>query len=97
MPYTGPRQIDLVGAVLSVVGMGGVVLGILVWQEGGESVGVTHRRRAPSRSAALAYWLVRRKRAGKPTLLDPDLFAHPNFRIGDHRSRCSSRSRWAAR
>ena len=38
MPYTGPRHIDLVGAVLSVVGMGGVVLGILVWQEGGESV-----------------------------------------------------------
>ena len=38
VPYTGPRQIDLVGAVLSVIGMGGVVLGILVWQEGGESV-----------------------------------------------------------
>ena len=37
--YTGPRRIDLVGAVLSVVGMGGVVLGILVWQEGGEAVG----------------------------------------------------------
>ena len=27
------------GAVLSVLGMGGLVLGILVWQEGGESVG----------------------------------------------------------
>ena len=38
-PYTGPRQVDLVGALLSVVGMGGVVLGILVWQEGGEAVG----------------------------------------------------------
>ena len=38
--YTGPRQVDLVGAGLSVVGMGGVVLGILVWQEGGESVGL---------------------------------------------------------
>src|SRR5690242_7806422 len=37
-PYTGPRHIDLVGAALSVVGMGGVVLGILVWQEGGEYV-----------------------------------------------------------
>src|SRR4051812_5391181 len=34
-PYTGPRQVDFVGAGLSVVGMGGVVLGILVWQEGG--------------------------------------------------------------
>ena len=28
----------MVGAALSVIGMGGVVLGILVWQEGGESV-----------------------------------------------------------
>ena len=39
VPYTGPRSIDAVGAVCSVVGMGGVVLGILVWQEGGETVG----------------------------------------------------------
>src|SRR5262245_52687425 len=38
VPYTGSRAVDPVGAVLSVVGMGGVVLGILVWQEGGESV-----------------------------------------------------------
>jgi MFS family permease len=40
VPYTGPRQIDFVGAALSVVGMGGVVLGILVWQEGGDYVGL---------------------------------------------------------
>ena len=40
VPYTGPRKIDSVGAVLSVVGMGGVVLGILVWQEGGQYVGL---------------------------------------------------------
>ncbi len=40
VPYTGDRQVDVVGAVLSVVGMGGVVLGILVWQEGGEYVGL---------------------------------------------------------
>ena len=39
VPYTGDRKIDLVGAVLSVVGMGGVVLGILAWQEGAEAVG----------------------------------------------------------
>src|SRR5690242_12909562 len=38
--YTGPRQIDPVGAGLSIVGMGGIVLGILVWQEDGESVAV---------------------------------------------------------
>ena len=40
VPYTGPRVVDVVGAVLSAVGMGGVVIGILVWQEGGEFVGV---------------------------------------------------------
>src|SRR6478609_2516619 len=40
VPYTGSRKIDIVGAVLSVLGMGGIVLGILVWQEGGEAVGV---------------------------------------------------------
>ena len=39
-PYTGPRSVDLVGAILSVLGMGGVVLGILVWQEGGKYVGL---------------------------------------------------------
>ena len=30
----------------------------------------------------LARWLIRRKRAGKVTLLDPDLFGHPNFTAG---------------
>ena len=38
-PLHRARGVDPVGAVLSVVGMGGLVLGILVWQEGGESVG----------------------------------------------------------
>ena len=37
VPYTGSRRVDVVGAALSVVGMGGIVLGILVWQEGGEA------------------------------------------------------------
>ena len=32
--------------------------------------------------AALVYWLVRRKRQGKPTLLDPDLFKSKLFRFG---------------
>ena len=79
--YTGPRQIDVVGAVLSVIGMGGVVLGILVWQEGGEFVGLIMAFGAVA-LALLAYWLVKRKREGKVTLLDPDLFRFPHFRIG---------------
>jgi len=61
--------------------MGGVVLGILVWQEGGEFVGLIIGVGAVA-LWALARWLVRRHREGKPTLLDPDLFRLPNFRIG---------------
>jgi EmrB/QacA subfamily drug resistance transporter len=81
VPYTGDRQIDRGGAVLSVLGMGGVVLGILVWQEGGEYVGVLLVVGAIA-LWALARWLVRRHRDGKVTLLDPDLFRLPHFKIG---------------
>src|SRR5690349_6776261 len=81
VPYTGPRTIDTVGALLSVLGMGGLVLGILAWQEGGESVGALLASGVIA-MGALAYWLVRRKRAGKPTLIDPDLFTSKLFRFG---------------
>jgi predicted MFS family arabinose efflux permease len=80
-PYTGPRGVDVVGAVLSVLGMGGVVLSILVWQEGGESVGALLAIGVIA-LAGLVYWLARRKRQGKPTLLDPDLFRSKHFRLG---------------
>jgi hypothetical protein len=80
-PYTGPRRVDAVGALLSVVGMGGIVLSILVWQEGGEAVGALLAVGAAA-LAGLAWWLVRRKRASKPTLLDPDLFKQKLFRFG---------------
>jgi EmrB/QacA subfamily drug resistance transporter len=79
--YTGSRQVDVVGAILSVFGMGGVVLGILVWQEGGEFVVLLMAVGAVA-LVLLARWLVRRKRAGRVTLLDPDLFRHPNFTAG---------------
>jgi EmrB/QacA subfamily drug resistance transporter len=79
--YTGPRTIDAVGALLSVLGMGGLVLGILAWQEGGESVAALLATGVIA-MGALAYWLVRRKRAGKPTLIDPDLFSSKLFRFG---------------
>jgi EmrB/QacA subfamily drug resistance transporter len=79
--YTGSRQIDIVSAILSVLGMGGLVLGILVWQEGGEFVGLLLAVGAVG-LALLAYSLVRRKRAGKPTLIDPGLFRFPHFTAG---------------
>src|SRR6201996_7025093 len=81
VPYTGSRQADYVGAVLSAVGMGGIVLGILVWQEGGEAVGAVLAIGLAS-VAGLAWWLVRRKRENRPVLIDPDLFKSPLYRFG---------------
>ena len=73
--------IDTVGAALSVLGMGGIVLGILVWQEGGEAVGALLATGAVG-LGGLSYWLVRRKKRGETPLLDPDLFKSKIFRLG---------------
>ena len=81
VPYAGDRSVDVVGAFLSVIGMGGLVVGVLVWQEGGESVAVLLAI-GTAALAGLVYWLVRRKREGKPTLLDPTLFASKLFSTG---------------
>jgi EmrB/QacA subfamily drug resistance transporter len=81
VPYTGERGIDAVGAVLSVLGMGGIVLGILVWQEGGEAVGALLLIGAIA-LAGLVWWLVRRTREGETALIDPGLFASKMFRLG---------------
>jgi MFS family permease len=81
VPYTGEKSIDLVGAVLSAVGMGGVVLGILVWQEGGEYVGALIAAGLVA-LGSLVWWLKRRKREGKPALLDVALFNSKYFRLG---------------
>jgi EmrB/QacA subfamily drug resistance transporter len=81
VPYTGPRQVDIVGSVLSVVGMGGIVVGILLWQEGGESVGACIALGALA-MVLLGRWLVRRKREGKAALIDPGLFSSALFRFG---------------
>jgi MFS family permease len=80
-PYTGPRVLDLVGAGLSIVGMGGLVLSILVWQEGGEAVGILLAVGAVG-ITGLVYWLGRRKRAGRSALIDADLFRSQPFRLG---------------
>src|SRR4051812_22656548 len=81
VPYTGDREVDAVGAGLSVLGMGGVVLGILVWQEGGDYVLLLITIGALA-LWALAPWLLRRNREGKVALLDPGLFRLPHLRIG---------------
>jgi MFS family permease len=80
-PITGDRTIDLGGAVFSVLAMGGTVLGILVWQEGGERV-LAFLAVGAASFAALAWWLVRRKRQGKTPLIDPTLFESKNYQSG---------------
>lgn len=81
VPYTGSRQLDYTGSILSVVGMGGIVLSILAWQEGGESVGILMAVGAVA-MFTFAWWLLRRKKQDKPTLIDPDLFRSKYFRLG---------------
>jgi hypothetical protein len=61
--------------------MGGVVLGILVWQEGGGAVGALLAVGLFG-LGSLAWWLRKRKREGKPALLDVGLFASKYFRLG---------------
>jgi Na+/melibiose symporter-like transporter len=61
--------------------MGGIVLGILVWQEGGEAVLLLIAAGALA-LAGLVFWLRRRSRAGKAALLDPHLFDSKYFRLG---------------
>ena len=81
VPYTGDRSVDGVGAFLSVIGMGGLVVGVLVWQEGGEFVAALLAIGAAA-MGGLVVWLRRRKREGKAALLDPGLFASKPYRLG---------------
>jgi EmrB/QacA subfamily drug resistance transporter len=79
--YEGSRAVDWVGAALSVVGMGGVVLGILVWQEGGQYVGLLIALGVVA-LGGFAWWLRDRRRRDRATLVDPDLFRSRLFRAG---------------
>ena len=81
VPYTGDRSVDVVGSILSVLGMSLLVLGVLAWQEGGESVAALLVA-GVAFSLALVRWLIRRKREGKATLFDPALFASKLFTFG---------------
>jgi MFS family permease len=81
VPYTGDRGVDVVGSILSAVGMGGVVLGILLWEDGSAAVGALIATGAVA-LGSLVWWLKRRKREGKPALLDIGLFVSKYFRLG---------------
>jgi MFS family permease len=81
VPYTGDRRIDVVGAILSALGMGGIVVGILIWEKGGGAV-VALMAVGVVALGSFGWWLVKRKREGKPALIDPDLFRSRYFRLG---------------
>ncbi len=95
-PYTGPRSVDVVGAVLSVVGHGrdrarhpGLA--------GGRRVGRrAARARRASRWRASSGGSCAASAQGKPTLIDPDLFRSPSSSASGSPGRCSSRSPSAA-
>ena len=80
--YTGPRHIDVVGALLSALGMGGIVLGILLWEGGGGGGVLAFIAVGAVALVSLAWWLLREKRLGVPPLIDPDLFKSALFRLG---------------
>ena len=96
VPYTGPRSIDAVGAALSVLGMGGIVLSILVWQEGGESVGaiLVGRCDRDGRVDLLAAAAQARTEADADR---PRSVQVQGLQASGSRGKCSSRSPWAAR
>jgi MFS family permease len=81
VPFTGDRGVDYLGSLLSVLGMGGLVVGVLIWQEGGEAVGA-FLAAGLAAMAGLVLWLRRREREGKPALFDPALFASKLFSFG---------------
>lgn len=79
--YTGEKVVDKVGAALSAIAMGGIVLGILIWQEGGEQVfafiviGII--------ALVLFYkWIKKQKKNKKTPLIDPELFKSKLFTLG---------------
>jgi MFS family permease len=94
VPYTGSRRVDPVGAGLSVVAMGGVVLGILVWQEGGESVGALIAVGAAAMGSSTG-WCAASARASRRCSTRTS--SSPRSTGSGSPSRCSSRSPSAAR
>ena len=91
VPYTGSREVDVVGALLSILGMGGIVLGILVWQEGGEFVLAILAMGAIA-LAGLASWLIRQKRRGQARRSSIPACSAPSTSGSASPSRCCSRS-----
>ena len=95
-PTPGPATSTSSARCSPSSGMGGVVLGILVWQEGGEAVGALIAVGVVG-LAALAYWLVQPQAPGQADADRPGPVPASRTSGSASPSRCSSRSPWAAR
>ena len=95
VPYTGIAASTSSVRVLSVVGMGGIVLGILVWQEGGEAVGVLARVGAVAMAGFAGGWCAASARASRRC--STRTCSSPRCSGSGSPGRCSSRSPSAAR
>ena len=89
-------SVDWVGSVLSVVGMGGIVLGILAWQEGVGAVGLLVAVGVLG-LVGLAFWLQATQAARQSRLCSTPTSSRRSTSGSASRSRCCSRSRSAAR
>ena len=96
VPYTGSRRVDVVGAILSVLGMGGIVLGILVWQEGGEAVGLLLALGAVSLGAP-GVVAGAAQAGGQGDAAGPGPVQGQAVQVRGLGAGCCSRSGWAAR
>ena len=95
VPCTVYRRVDVVGAVLSVLGIGGVVLGILVWQEGGEAVGALLALGAARSGSWRGGWCGASGRARRCCWTRT--CSRPSCSSLGSPGSCCSRSPWAAR
>ena len=95
VPYTGERQVDWLGAGLSVIGMGGVVLGILVVAGGRRLRRAADRhRRARAVGARPLARAAPSRRQGDPARSGP---VHAAALRSDSRRRCCRTSPSAGR
>ncbi len=76
------RQFDLVGALLSVLGLGSVIVGILSGSRPGQSVAWPLLGVGVGLLGLLAWWITRREQSGKVPLVRSALARSATFRSG---------------
>lgn len=79
---TEPTEFDPVGSVLSILGLGAIVIGILVAARLGPLQAAPVVLAGVALLGALAWWIRRRDRTGHTPLISPSLFANRPFLSG---------------